>query len=549
MILLFLAIITNCKAQQDRPNILWIVCEDISQDLSIYGDNTALTPHIDALAAESTIYKNAFATVGVCGPSRSSIITGMYPTAIGTMHMRTGKDISSHGKRQYKIDRNIKDIDDHSVIEYSAVIPDGVKCFTEYLRESGYYCTNNSKTDYQFASPLTAWDENNNKAHYKNRKGNQPFFSVFNYNVTHESMLWKNRDKPLTIDLSQVKVPPYLPDTELIRADIARHYSNIEILDTQVGQLINELKADGLYDNTVIFFYSDHGGPLPREKRECYDSGLKVPLIVKYPESCRKGSDGRLISLIDLSATVLDIAEVSIPEYMSGRSFAKPNHDSDNMRTYIYGSGDRFDEYTDRVRIIRTDSFLYVKNYYANLSGYKDLTYRKNIVSMNQFLDFQATGLLDPVIDQWFQLKKEEELYYVINDPYNISNLSDDVRYQSNLNKLRNILIDHDLKNVDFGELNEAEMVEKMWPNKVQPQTLAPSVSVKNGKLHVTCNTPSSSIAYLRSNEDNYKLDRNDTWQLYSQPIQCTGGEVIYFIAERIGYRSSELVEYKQFDE
>lgn len=171
-------VITNCNGQINtktnntskvkQPNIVWIVTEDISPTLSCYGDNTAKTPNLDALAKDSMVYDNAFTVVGVCGPSRSAIITGMYPTSIGTQHMRTGKDVHSWGKRIYSRDVDINDVEGNQIIEYAAVIPEAVKCFTEYLRESGYYCTNNQKTDYQFAAPVTAWNENNTKAHWKN---------------------------------------------------------------------------------------------------------------------------------------------------------------------------------------------------------------------------------------------------------------------------------------------------------------------------------------------------------------------------------------------
>ena len=232
-------------AKETKPNIVWIVTEDISPTFSFYGDHTAKTPNLDALAKESMVYDNAFAVVGVCGPSRSAIITGMYPTSIGTMHMRTGKDIHSWGKRTYSKSANKTDLEGGTIVEYSAVIPEEVKCYTEYLRAAGYYCTNNQKTDYQFAAPVTAWDENNSKAHWRNTPKDQPFFSVFNIGTTHESQLWKNSNLPLTVNPNDVSVPPYLPDNEATRNTIARHYSNVELMDAEVGAFIKQLKDDG----------------------------------------------------------------------------------------------------------------------------------------------------------------------------------------------------------------------------------------------------------------------------------------------------------------
>ena len=258
--LLFVFFVSLINAQDKKPNILWIVCEDISPILSFYGDTTAKTPNLDALANESLIYDNAFATTPVCGPSRSAIITGMLPSSIGTIHMRTGKDVQSWGKLAYKdtvkdhLGNLVKDLNGNLIREYSAVIPENVKCFTEYLRANGYYCTNNQKTDYQFAAPQSAWDENNAKAHWKNAPKNQPFFSVFNYGETHESRIWLNKDLHLTVNPNDVPLPDYYPDNEVIRNDLARLYSNIELLDVQIGKIIAELKKDGLYNNTIIFF-------------------------------------------------------------------------------------------------------------------------------------------------------------------------------------------------------------------------------------------------------------------------------------------------------
>jgi len=264
---------TNPPKKIERPNILWLTCEDISPTLSFYGDSTAHTPNLDRLASESLVFTRAFAVVGVCAPSRSSIITGMYPASIGTRNMRTGTDAMGWGNRKYDNKKVAKDINGEPVRQYSAVIPDFVKCFTEYLRVSGYYCTNNVKTDYQFAAPLTAWDDNSINATWENCPMGKPFFSVFNHEVTHESKMWINKKLPQTVFPSSVPLPPYFPEDSVVRQDVARNYSNIELLDKQIGEKLDKLKKSGLYDKTIIFFFSDHGGPLPRGKREIYDSG------------------------------------------------------------------------------------------------------------------------------------------------------------------------------------------------------------------------------------------------------------------------------------
>lgn len=530
-----------------KPNIVWIVTEDISPTLSFYGDATAKTPHLDALAKESIIYDNAFATVGVCAPSRSSIITGMYPTSIGTMHMRTGKDVFSWGKRKYKKDTKIKDLKSGKVIQYAAVIPEKVKCYTEYLRTIGYYTTNNYKTDYQFAAPITAWDENNQNAHFRNAPKNKPFFSVFNIGTTHESRLWKNENLPLTVNPNNIKVPPYLPDNKVTRKTIARHYSNIELMDAEVGTIIKQLKEDDLYDNTIIFFYSDHGGPLPRQKREILDSGLKVPFLIKGING-KKGRTNRLISFVDLAPTMLSLADVKAPKYMEGKAFLGKYNSVE--RNYVYGSSDRFDEFTDRIRSVRDEQFLYLKNFHPEFTKYKDVRYRKNIPMMPTFLDLRNTNKLNTEQQIWFQNKTSEELYDCKNDPHNLVNLAEKEEYQLILKRMRIALIDFQKDKNDFGAIPESRLIEDMWPNFEQPTTENVIFKIKNNQVTLKSKTKGASIGYIVADKPNLKLDLNSGWSIYHQPFIIEKGKYLYTIAERIGYKASEITSntprYKQ---
>ncbi len=297
------------QSSSPRPNILWISTEDISPDLGCYGDSYSITPNLDRLAAEGVRYTNAFATAPVCAPSRSAIITAMYPTTIGSMHMRS-----------------------------KAVPPAGVKAFTEYLRASGYYCTNNSKTDYNFEAPPsnrppdTVWDESSNRAHWRNRTDrNQPFFAVFNLNVTHESQIrvpdeqYKQnvaRLKPDQFhDPAKALLPPYYPDTPLVRKDWARYYDNITAMDYLVADILKQLEEDGLAQNTIVFFWGDHGRGLPRAKRFVYDSGLRVPLIVRWPGQLKPGTvNDELVCLFDLGPTALSLAGVPVPAHMQAQA-------------------------------------------------------------------------------------------------------------------------------------------------------------------------------------------------------------------------------------
>ena len=555
IIIAFTLILLNCNAQKSNqnskvdttnppPNIVWIVTEDISPTLSFYGDYTAKTPNLDALAKESMVYDNAFAVVGVCAPTRSSIITGMYPTSIGTMHMRTGNDVMSWGKREYKTreETGRSDLNNQPIPQYSAVIPSQVKCYTEYLRAAGYYCTNKQKTDYQFASPITAWDENNPKAHWRNAPQGTPFFSVFNIGTTHESQLWKNDNLPLTVNPEDVNVPPYLPDNLETRKTIARHYSNVELMDAEVGEFIAQLKADGLYENTIIFFYSDHGGPLPRQKREIYDSGLKVPFMIK-DKNGTAGRTDKLISFVDLAPTMLSLAGIKAPKHLEGQAFLG-KYKSNTSRDYVFGSSDRFDEFTDRIRAVRTKDFLYLKNDYPEKIKYKDVSYRKNIPMMPTFLELEAKGQLNDNQEIWFNTKEIEELYDVSKDPHNLNNLAKNPEFASVLKQMRAYLKSQQKAYPDLGTTYEANLVQKMWPDFNQPETSVVKVTQTNKTITLQTTSSGASIAYLFSDQPNLKFDYDLGWKLYSAPLsKPLNKKFLYTVAERIGFKTSEMIK------
>lgn len=277
---------TSVSAAEDgevvRPNIVCVVCEDISPWLRCFGDSVAVTPTIDALAAEGVRYTSLYETVGVSAPSRAALITGMYPTHIKANYMRTqGGQIARPP----------------AVTGYDIVLSEGIKCYTELLRAAGYYCTNNPKTDYQFLSPLTAWDECGRQAHWRNRPKGMPFFAIFNTLASHEQKVWESAKDTLYVSPDDVVLPPYYPEDSIVRRDIAVMYSNIYRMDCFVRQMIDELKAAGEWDNTILIFYSDNGGPLPRQKREITEVGTHIPLIIRYP-------DGRLPAVLMMDFAV-----------------------------------------------------------------------------------------------------------------------------------------------------------------------------------------------------------------------------------------------------
>ena len=541
--ILFILIFLSNIILAQRPNIVWITVEDISPTLSVYGDSTAKTPNIDRLASQSQIFTESFTTVGVCSPSRSSIITGMYPVSIGTHQMRTGKDVFGWGSRNYDGLSNAIDVNGDSIPLHSVVTPQEVRCFTEYMRAGGYYCTNNSKTDYQFAAPVTAWDQNGDDAHWRNRDKNQPFFSVFNFDVTHESKMWLHRNKPLTVDPKNVPLPPYFPDTETVRNDVARNYSNIELLDSMVGDLIKELKSDKLLDNTYIFFFSDHGGPLPRGKRSHYESGLKVPMIIRNPYDISSRYNDDPISFVDLAPTMLSIAGIEIPDYIQGRAFMG---DKKNPvpREYIFGSGDRFDETYDRVRSVISKDFVYVRNYHKDRPAYKDVLYRKNIDMTNEMLKLYNDNKLNADQKYWYrQSKTKEEFYVRSTDPYSLRNIIDDPGYTNEIKKHRLALKKWQKEIEDIGALPEKKHLSYMWPEGIQPQTQKPKVVVKEGLLNIKSLTLGSSSAYIISDLD-FQPGLDDGWKLYHQPV-VVDKSYLYVISTRLGFKDSDIVKIK----
>ena len=520
------------QAEKPRPNILWITCEDMSMHLGSYGNKLVKTPNLDKLAAEGIRYTRTFATAGVCAPSRSAIITGMHQQSIGTQHMRTHK---------YPGNPNAYPPD---YIGYAAVIPEKVKCFPEYLRVGGYYCTNNVKEDYQFDAPPTIWDESSNKAHWRNRKNpDQPFFSVFNFMVTHESQVWTRAKEPLLVDPKDVTVPPYYPDVPEVRQDIARHLSNVMVMDQQAGELLKQLEEDGLVDNTIIFFFSDHGDGLPFVKREIYDRGTQVPMIIKFgnswktlnPFGAKTGVvDDQLVSFVDLAPTILSLAGLSVPEYIQGQAFLGPEKAS--PRKYVFAARDRMDSEYDRVRAIRDKQFLYLRNYMPEKPYYQNISYRLQQPMMPVILKMKEEGKLNEKQMLWFrQSKPVEELYDCDADPHQFNNLVNDPAYKAKLAELRKAY-DQWINEVgDLSALPENEMVKRWWGGDDDaPVTAAPNIRQQGSTIKLTTATPGASIGY--------KFKTKDSWNVYSEPLKVSGQDSLHVISQRIGYRKSDVV-------
>ena len=515
-------VITGCaipaSAQPpQRPNILWISAEDISPDLGCYGDPHATTPNLDRLASQGVRFDRAFAVAPVCAPSRSSIITGMYATSIGSHNMR------------------------------SDIIPPAyVRCFSEYLRAAGYFCTNNVKTDYNFRPPLTAWDENGRDAHWKRRDKDQPFFAVFNFTDTHESRAMNLNGEHTHVtdvlspaekhDPATLTLPPYYPDTPTVRANWARWYDCVTVLDKKIQSLLNELEKEGLADNTIVVFWGDHGRGLPRGKRWLYDSGTRVPLIVRWPGRVKAGSvRDDLVSLIDLAPTMLAAAGVKIPEHMQGRDMFAPM--VKGPREYLIGIRDRMDEKYDMIRSVRGARYLYIRNFQPHKPYAQRLAYGDHSPIIQEWRRLDAEGKLTGPSALFFaKTKPVEELYDTQTDPHNIHNLAGDPDQQSRVIAMRQTLFKWMEQTNDQGLIPEPAGSPTTRPDRMRPKVLPPLAKVNENRLQLEPQTPGSSVAYTTES------GRGVHWTLFASPLQLPTGTRVRFKACRAGFDDSEEI-------
>ncbi len=434
----FMACKESSTTNLPPPNILWITSEDNSPWLGCYGDTRATTPNLDRLASSGFLYTHAYANSPICAPTRSTIITGVYANSSGNQNMR------SYYKKS-----------------------DRVKFFPEFLREAGYYCTNNSKEDYNIVPSQTQgiWNESSKDAHYKNRKEGQPFFAVFNCIITHESSLHQSipsdrlRHRP-----EDVVLPPYHPDTEEMRHDWAQYYDKVEDMDKWVGQILLELQESGEAENTLVFYYSDHGGVLARSKRYVYETGTHVPFILHIPEKYKHlypasepGSKvNRLISFVDLAPTLLSILGITVPEYMQGQVFLGESKSPDPEYAFMFR--DRMDERYDLSRAVRDKKYRYIRNYMPHRIYGQYLEYLWRAPSIGSWEEAYRAGKCDSIQGVFWNSKPIEELYDTENDPWEIRNLAKDPAYEETLIRLRKANQNWMSEIKDTGFIPEAEL-------------------------------------------------------------------------------------------
>lgn len=441
--MVLVAIVPQRSAGQsaELPNILWLVSEDNSPFVGAYGDDFATTPNIDKLASESFMYTRAYANAPVCAPSRNTIITGIYATSGGQQHQR-----SNYRKS------------------------DAITLLPEFLRGAGYYTTNNDKEDYNIALDQTRdiWHESSDTAHYRNRADGQPFFAVFNNHQSHEYTIhrWKPLEE-LRHDPDEVTLPPYHPDTPDIRRDWAQYYDSIEDMDVWIGRMLEELEESGEADNTIVFYYGDHGGVLPRSKRFVYETGTRVPFVVRIPEKFKHlrpagepgGSVDRLISLIDLAPTLLSIIGTPVPDWMQGSAFL--GDQTAAAPEYVFMFRGRMDEKYDMSRAVRDERYRYIRNYMPYRIYGQYLDYLWQAASINSWEATCRDGACDDVQAAHWKPKPAEELYDTANDPWEVNNLVDDPAYSDILKRMREANRDWLLDIKDSGFIPEADLIRR----------------------------------------------------------------------------------------
>lgn len=427
-----------------KPNILWIVSEDNDPFLGCYGDRFAKTPNLDKLAAEGVLYRNNFANAPVCAPSRCTMITGMYASSLGTLHMRS----------TYRV-------------------PDDAAKYCQYMQDAGYYCMNPGKTDYNLSGGSGQWNRGKT---WKDAPPGKPWMLVINSMTTHESCLHGSVVHEEYLK-EPFKLPPYHPDTPEIRSNWVEYYHKITKLDAEFGAVLDRLEKDGLADDTIVFYYSDHGGILPRSKRFVYDSGLHAPLIIRFGKNFQHLAPApagtkldRLVSFIDLPPSILSLAGGKIPAHYQGQAYLGPQAVTAE-REYVFGFRGRMDERYDLSYTVRDKRYRYIRNYMPHRIYGQHLNYLWLMPAAVSWEKAYLAGKCDATQSAFWRPKPIEELFDEPADPYEVKNLAENPGESQTLARMRGALHEQLLQNRDAGFLPEAEMVVRAKGDPIQTMT------------------------------------------------------------------------------
>lgn len=539
LLTLLLALVAfDTAAANGPPNVLVLMAEDLSARIGAFGDPLARTPNVDRLATMGTRFPNAFTAAGVCAPSRAAFITGVHQITLGAQHMRTS---------------------DANVVSYLAVPPAEVKAFPELLRRAGYFTFTDRKLDYQFSGtqagsgPPTIWDAEGTADHLSNLPAGQPFFGLLNLFITHESMGFlpestntgfgrasaqRAADLRARLDRrtppASVPVPPYYPDVPAVRAHIADHYDNVQLMDAEVGRILQRLEAAGLLERTIVIWTTDHGDGLPRAKRELFDSGIKVPMIIRWPSDLQPASftpgtlDERLISFVDLAPIILSMAGVPAPGYLQGLDLLDPDTPA---RQYIFASRDRTDEQVDRVRAVRDERFKYLRFFHPGTPGATHLAYRDQGRIMQALWNAYNADNLTDIQRDWFEPRPREALFDLSDDPHETVNLAENPEYRAVLARFRSAYDAWRSRVPDTSDQEESIMAEGFWPGGRQPVTAPPTIERSDDARLMITAADNASVEYRLG---------EGPWRLYSAPLIESGS--VTARAVRYGYTPSATV-------
>lgn len=534
---------------------MWISTHDINPDLGCYrgiwpGAEAAHTPNVDALAEEGVRFDNAFATTPVCAPSRSSIMTGCFPTAIGTHNMRS-----------------------------KAIPPPEVRLLSEYFRMAGYFATNNVFTDFQVHLPGTAFDDCSPTAHWRDRPDTaQPFFAAFHGMATHESQIYLDdtafaeRTAGLSPDArhdpADVPVPPYHPDTEAFRTAWARYHDLVTVMDGWVGNILAQIEEDGLVDNTIVVFWSDHGAGFPRAKRWATEAGLRIPLIVRYPGKVAGGrARTDVVHLADIAPTMLSLAGIEIPEHMQMTPLFDADGEDREQGEYVFGARDRMDEQRDSSRTVRDERYRYIRHRHPDRSpmqlqqfAEKFPTWQNLRTLVNEEARQLAAGMKP---DQLSALQRRvtgprkpaHELYDLSVDPHETTNLVGDVTHADTLERLSSALDGWLSEFDDLGLIDEEELMDRWWPEGRTPVTAKPvASSTDDGSIQLSCETEGALIGWTADppQPDAHPLSFQDTingapesdgrrWKIVTAALEPSSTPK-WVRAWRLGYHGSEEI-------
>ncbi len=402
--------------------------------MGCYGDTYATTPNVDQLAATGIIYTHCWSNAPVCAPARTTLISGMYPPSTGGEHMRS-----------------------------MSAYPAGKKMYPQYLRETGYYCTNNSKEDYNLSKPGVVWDDSSGKAHWRNRPAGQPFFAVFNSVKSHESQI-RTRPHKAVHDPAKVRVPAYHPDAPEVRQDWAQYYDQVSEADADAGVLLRQLAEDRLAEDTIVFYYADHGSGMPRSKRWPYNSGLQVPLVIRIPDKFKDlrppdykagGKSDRLVSFVDFAPTLLSLVGIKPPDWMQGHAFLGQYQEA--PQSFVYGFRGRMDERYDCVRSVTDGRFVYVRNFRPDKIYAQHINYMWQTPTTRVWEQMFKEGKLNAAQSAFWKTKPPEELYDLQSDPDEVTNLASAPEHRAKLELLRAASAAHEALMRDVGLLPEGE--------------------------------------------------------------------------------------------